>query len=302
MELVQTEAELDSGQRDPVGGPRDWAIPGLLVVSAFGFRVMLGYLFTYYGGDAPGYTIVGRNLRAGHGYKRRDPCSLFGNRHPVTGLPSFVGCRVLCQYLALGCHPSQCATWSHQYVVGLVHRPWAASDAACGAVVHGDRRLLHCGCVVRGNCGIREPVRSRCVGLRLRRVGQASAKPPLTLRSRQRLGLDRGLDTRRTRAVCGFGGCRGGPSSQAQGGRHRAAGGVFPPRTRSLGHPQPRPNPSDRVGGLVDVGFRRGSDAQRTELLGPVVCQITEHGVRSAHDAGAARPNSISRSTPTQST
>ena len=68
MKLVQTEAELDSGQRDPVGGPRDWAIPGLLVVSAFGFRVILGYLFTYYGGDAPGYTIVGRNLAAGHGY------------------------------------------------------------------------------------------------------------------------------------------------------------------------------------------------------------------------------------------
>ncbi len=68
MKLVQTESELDSGRRDAVGGQHDWAIPALLVGCAFGFRVLLGSVFTYYGGDAPGYTIVGRNLAAGHGY------------------------------------------------------------------------------------------------------------------------------------------------------------------------------------------------------------------------------------------
>jgi hypothetical protein len=68
MELVQTETELGSGPISTVVGQRNWAIPALLVGSAFGFRIVLGYLFTYYGGDAPGYTIIGRNLAAGRGY------------------------------------------------------------------------------------------------------------------------------------------------------------------------------------------------------------------------------------------
>jgi hypothetical protein len=45
-----------------------WLAPGGLVFAAFTFRIALGHIFTYYGGDAPGYTAIGKNLAAGHGY------------------------------------------------------------------------------------------------------------------------------------------------------------------------------------------------------------------------------------------
>ena len=65
---MHTETELSSEHTDTVVGRRDWAFPALFVGCTFGFRVAIGYLFTYYGGDAPGYTIIGRNLAAGRGY------------------------------------------------------------------------------------------------------------------------------------------------------------------------------------------------------------------------------------------
>ena len=117
MKLVQSETELGSGQRDTVVGQRDWAIPALLVGCAFGFRIAIGYLFTYYGGDAPGYTVIGRNASDRSRIQRRPPRSLSGNGHPVAGLPSFVGSGVLRQQLALGRDPPQCAAWSQQYAV-----------------------------------------------------------------------------------------------------------------------------------------------------------------------------------------
>lgn len=46
----------------------NWVFPGLLVVMAFVFRIVLGHSFTYYGGDAPGYTAIAKNLAAAHGY------------------------------------------------------------------------------------------------------------------------------------------------------------------------------------------------------------------------------------------
>jgi hypothetical protein len=45
-----------------------WLAPGVLVCAAFAFRIVLGHIFTYYGGDAPEYTAIGKNLAAGHGY------------------------------------------------------------------------------------------------------------------------------------------------------------------------------------------------------------------------------------------
>jgi hypothetical protein len=42
--------------------------PFALVALAFIFRLLLGHEFTYYGGDAPGYTAIARNLAAAHGY------------------------------------------------------------------------------------------------------------------------------------------------------------------------------------------------------------------------------------------
>ncbi len=47
---------------------KPWVLPGVLVVAAFFFRIILGYVFTYYGGDARSYTPIGENLAAFHGY------------------------------------------------------------------------------------------------------------------------------------------------------------------------------------------------------------------------------------------
>jgi hypothetical protein len=45
-----------------------WLLPGILVLVAFAFRILLGGVFMYYGGDAPQYTALAKNLAAGHGY------------------------------------------------------------------------------------------------------------------------------------------------------------------------------------------------------------------------------------------
>jgi hypothetical protein len=45
-----------------------WVAPAALIGLAFAFRVTVGYFFSQYGGDAPGYTVLARSLAAGHGY------------------------------------------------------------------------------------------------------------------------------------------------------------------------------------------------------------------------------------------
>ncbi len=49
-------------------GLPSWVFPSALVALAFFFRLLLGHEFTYYGGDAPGYTAIAKNLAAAHGY------------------------------------------------------------------------------------------------------------------------------------------------------------------------------------------------------------------------------------------
>jgi hypothetical protein len=90
MNLEQTGTERESGQSATVVAHRGWAIPALLVGCAFGFRVMLGYVFTYYGGDAPGYTIVGRNLAAGHGYSVATHAPYLATDIRVPGYPHWM--------------------------------------------------------------------------------------------------------------------------------------------------------------------------------------------------------------------
>ena len=68
MKLGEAETEVGTGERSPVTTRHAWAVPAVIVGYAFGFRLLLGHIFTYYGGDAPGYTILARNLSAGHGY------------------------------------------------------------------------------------------------------------------------------------------------------------------------------------------------------------------------------------------
>ncbi len=45
-----------------------WAFPVALICAAFFFRIWIGHLFSYYGADAPSYTVPAQNLAAGHGY------------------------------------------------------------------------------------------------------------------------------------------------------------------------------------------------------------------------------------------
>ncbi len=52
----------------PRAGLQSWVLPSVLVALAFFFRLLLGHEFTYYGGDAPGYTAIAKNLAAAHGY------------------------------------------------------------------------------------------------------------------------------------------------------------------------------------------------------------------------------------------
>ncbi len=54
--------ELADGPRHP------WLAPTVLVFFAFAFHIVLGRVFTYYGGDAPEYTGIAKNLAVGHGY------------------------------------------------------------------------------------------------------------------------------------------------------------------------------------------------------------------------------------------
>ena len=46
----------------------EWVAPAAIVLFAFFFRLFLGRTFTYFGGDAPQYSRLGKNLAAGHGY------------------------------------------------------------------------------------------------------------------------------------------------------------------------------------------------------------------------------------------
>ncbi len=62
--VTDSDISLDSSS----GAAPDWALPAVLVGCAFGFRIVIGYVFTQYGGDAPGYTLLAKNLVAGRGY------------------------------------------------------------------------------------------------------------------------------------------------------------------------------------------------------------------------------------------
>src|SRR5664280_1281219 len=45
-----------------------WVIISVILVAAFCFRILLGYHFAFYGGDAAGYTTLATNLSSLHGY------------------------------------------------------------------------------------------------------------------------------------------------------------------------------------------------------------------------------------------
>lgn len=45
-----------------------WVFPAVLVFLAFVFRLWIGHVYSFYGGDIPGYTDIAKNLAAGHGY------------------------------------------------------------------------------------------------------------------------------------------------------------------------------------------------------------------------------------------
>ena len=64
MAATESDIFLDSSSR----AAPDWALPAVLVGCAFVFRLVIGYFFTEYGGDAPGYTLLAKNLAAGRGY------------------------------------------------------------------------------------------------------------------------------------------------------------------------------------------------------------------------------------------
>jgi Dolichyl-phosphate-mannose-protein mannosyltransferase len=63
MTEIATDAPTAKKTRMP-----GWVLPGLFVTLAFVFRLILGSSFSYYGGDAPGYTAIAKNLAAAHGY------------------------------------------------------------------------------------------------------------------------------------------------------------------------------------------------------------------------------------------
>jgi len=68
-----------------------WVVPGGIAVVAFVFRIVLGHRFPDFGGDAPGYTRIGMNLAAGHGYSlaRHAPYLATDIRPP--GYPALLG-------------------------------------------------------------------------------------------------------------------------------------------------------------------------------------------------------------------
>ena len=65
--MAVTESDISLGTQPARKAP-SWVAPAALVASAFGFRILIGYVFTQYGGDAPGYTVLAKNLAAGRGY------------------------------------------------------------------------------------------------------------------------------------------------------------------------------------------------------------------------------------------
>jgi hypothetical protein len=90
MRLGEVETEFGTGERSPVTPRHAWAVPAFIVGCAFGFRVLLGHIFTYYGGDAPGYTIAARNLAAGHGYSIATHAPYVATDVRVPGYPALL--------------------------------------------------------------------------------------------------------------------------------------------------------------------------------------------------------------------
>src|SRR6185437_11302073 len=73
------------------GSPRFlWLLPGLFVLVAFAFRLALGAVFTYYGGDAPQYTALAKNLTAGHGCSIALAAPYVASDLRVPGYPGFL--------------------------------------------------------------------------------------------------------------------------------------------------------------------------------------------------------------------
>jgi hypothetical protein len=65
-------------------------LPASFVAAAFGLRVFLGYVFSYYGGDAPGYTAIARNLAAAHGYSIATNAPYLATDIRLPGYPFFL--------------------------------------------------------------------------------------------------------------------------------------------------------------------------------------------------------------------
>ncbi len=62
----------------------------MLVALALAFRLVLGHIFTYYGGDDPGYTAIGKNLAAGHGYSIATNSPYVATDIRLPGYPAFL--------------------------------------------------------------------------------------------------------------------------------------------------------------------------------------------------------------------
>jgi hypothetical protein len=68
LDAAATEPSRDRLKGQAASSRFSWLLPGLFVFVAFAFRIAIGAVFTYYGGDAPQYTALAKNLAAGHGY------------------------------------------------------------------------------------------------------------------------------------------------------------------------------------------------------------------------------------------
>jgi hypothetical protein len=67
-----------------------WVFPAVLVAGAFFFRLWLGHLFSYFGGDTPGYTKIAKNLAAGHGYSLAQHAPFYATDIRLPGYPALL--------------------------------------------------------------------------------------------------------------------------------------------------------------------------------------------------------------------
>jgi archaeosine-15-forming tRNA-guanine transglycosylase len=83
---MATEAPMTSGStRLP-----PWVFPAVLIAVAFFFRLWIGHLFSYFGGDTPGYTAIAQNLAAGHGYSLAHKSPFLATDIRLPGYPALL--------------------------------------------------------------------------------------------------------------------------------------------------------------------------------------------------------------------